>query len=36
MKMALFFLLREYSGGDHVNLASGGEETIRELAETIA
>lgn len=33
---ALVFLLREYSGYDHVNVGSGVEVTIRELAETIA
>ncbi|MBY6140969.1 GDP-L-fucose synthase [Leisingera daeponensis] len=33
---ALVFLLKEYSGHDHVNVGSGVEVTIRELAETIA
>lgn len=33
---ALVFLLREYSGYGHVNVGSGVEVTIRELAETIA
>ncbi len=33
---ALVFLLKEYSGHDHVNVGSGSEVTIRELAETIA
>jgi GDP-L-fucose synthase len=33
---ALVFLLKEYSGYDHVNVGSGSEVTIRELAETIA
>ncbi|AMM84568.1 GDP-L-fucose synthase [Martelella sp. AD-3] len=33
---ALVFLLKEYSGYDHVNVGSGAEVTIRELAETIA
>lgn len=33
---ALVFLLKEYSGYDHVNVGSGVEVTIRELAETIA
>lgn len=33
---ALVFLLKEYSGYEHVNAGSGVEVTIRELAETIA
>ena len=33
---ALVFLLKGYSGHDHVNVGSGVEVTIRELAETIA
>lgn len=33
---ALVFLLKTYSGNDHVNVGSGVEVTIRELAETIA
>lgn len=33
---ALVFLLKEYSGYDHVNVGSGSEVTIRELAEVIA
>lgn len=33
---ALVFLLQTYSGYDHVNVGSGVEVTIRELAETIA
>ena len=33
---ALVFLLKEYSGNDHVNVGSGSEVTIRELAEVIA
>ncbi len=33
---ALVFLLREYSGYDHVNVGSGVEVSIRELAEMIA
>ncbi|MBN8189818.1 GDP-L-fucose synthase [Salipiger thiooxidans] len=33
---ALVFLLKEYSGYEHVNVGSGTEVTIRELAETIA
>jgi len=33
---ALVFLLKSYSGYDHVNVGSGVEVTIRELAETIA
>ncbi|MEP4196176.1 MAG: GDP-L-fucose synthase [Aliishimia sp.] len=33
---ALVFLLKDYSGYDHVNVGSGVEVTIRELAETIA
>ena len=33
---ALVFLLKKYSGYDHVNVGSGVEVTIRELAETIA
>ncbi len=33
---ALVFLLKNYSGYDHVNVGSGTEVTIRELAETIA
>lgn len=33
---ALVFLLKGYSGYDHVNVGSGVEVTIRELAETIA
>lgn len=33
---ALVFLLKTYSGGAHVNVGSGVEVTIRELAETIA
>lgn len=33
---ALVFLLKEYSGYEHVNVGSGAEVTIRELAETIA
>ena len=33
---ALVFLLKTYSGYDHVNVGSGVEVTIRQLAETIA
>lgn len=33
---ALVFLLKEYSGHDHINVGTGVEVTIRELAETIA
>ncbi|VDC33969.1 GDP-L-fucose synthase [Pseudogemmobacter humi] len=33
---ALVFLLKSYSGHEHVNVGSGTEVTIRELAETIA
>lgn len=33
---ALVFLLREYSGYEHINVGSGVEVTIRDLAETIA
>ena len=33
---ALVFLLKDYSGYEHVNVGSGSEVTIRELAETIA
>lgn len=33
---ALVFLLQDYSGYEHVNVGSGVEVTIRELAETIA
>ena len=33
---ALVFLLRNYSGDDHINVGSGVEVTIKELAETIA
>lgn len=33
---ALVFLLKNYSGYDHVNVGSGVEVSIRELAETIA
>ena len=33
---ALVFLLRNYSGKDHINVGSGVEVTIKELAETIA
>lgn len=33
---ALVFLLKDYSGFEHVNVGSGVEVTIRELAETIA
>lgn len=33
---ALVFLLKNYSGYEHVNVGSGSEVTIRELAETIA
>ncbi|MET3598501.1 GDP-L-fucose synthase [Martelella mangrovi] len=33
---ALVFLLKEYSGYEHINVGSGVEVTIRELAETIA
>ena len=33
---ALVFLLKEYSGHEHINVGSGVEVTIRELAETIA
>jgi GDP-L-fucose synthase len=33
---ALVFLLKNYSGFDHVNVGSGEEVTIKELAETIA
>ena len=33
---ALVFLLRDYSGYEHVNVGSGVEVTIRELAESIA
>ena len=33
---ALVFLLRSYSGDDHINVGSGVEVTIEELAETIA
>ncbi|MBC6442320.1 MAG: GDP-L-fucose synthase [Rhodobacteraceae bacterium] len=32
---ALVFLLKRYSGADHVNVGSGAEVTIRELAEQI-
>lgn len=32
---ALVFLLRTYSDDDHINIGSGSEVTIRELAETI-
>ena len=33
---ALVFLLRNYSGDDHINVGSGVEVAIKELAETIA
>ena len=33
---ALVFVLKEYSDYDHINVGSGSEVTIRELAETIA
>ena len=33
---ALVFLLRNYSGDDHINVGSGVEVTIKQLAETIA
>lgn len=33
---ALVFLLKDYSGYEHVNVGSGAEVTIRDLAETIA
>ena len=33
---ALVFLLRNYSGDDHINVGAGVEVTIKELAETIA
>ena len=33
---ALVFLLKNYSGSEHVNVGSGVEVTIKELAETIA
>ena len=33
---ALVFLLRNYTGKDHINVGSGVEVTIKELAETIA
>lgn len=33
---ALVFLLKSYSGDDHVNVGSGAEVTIKQLAETIA
>ena len=33
---ALVFLLRSYSGDDHINVGSGVEVTIKELAETVA
>lgn len=33
---ALIFLLRHYSQDDHINVGSGAEVTIRDLAETIA
>jgi GDP-L-fucose synthase len=33
---ALIFLLKEYSGSKHINVGSGSEVSIRELAETIA
>lgn len=33
---ALVFLLKAYSGRDHINVGTGEEITIRELAETIA
>lgn len=33
---ALVFLLKEYSADDHINVGSGVEVSIRELAETIA
>lgn len=33
---ALVFVLKEYSEYDHINVGSGSEVTIRELAETIA
>ena len=33
---ALVFLLRNYSGDDHINVGSGVEVTIKELAETMA
>ena len=33
---ALVFLLKEYSDYEHINIGSGSEVSIRELAETIA
>ena len=33
---ALVFLLKEYSDYEHINVGSGSEVSIRELAETIA
>ncbi len=33
---ALVFLLKEYSGAEHINVGSGRDVTIRELAQTIA
>jgi GDP-L-fucose synthase len=33
---ALIFLLRHYSGEEHVNIGTGDDVTIRELAETVA
>jgi GDP-L-fucose synthase len=33
---ALVFLLRNYSGDEHVNVGTGADVTIRELAETVA
>jgi GDP-L-fucose synthase len=33
---ALVFLLKHYSGEQHVNIGTGSDVTIRELAETVA
>jgi GDP-L-fucose synthase len=33
---ALIFLLKHYSGDEHVNIGTGSDVTIRELAETVA
>ncbi len=33
---ALIFLLKNYSGDEHVNIGTGSDVTIRELAETVA
>jgi GDP-L-fucose synthase len=33
---ALIFLLKKYSGEEHVNIGTGSDVTIRELAETVA